>query len=62
MANMSYCRFSNTLADLQEAYDNAHTFDDKSLTEEEREAFIELVKLCMRFAGDYAEDCKEKDA
>ncbi len=35
MGNMSYCRFENTLGDLQDCYDN---IDDPDLSESEKRA------------------------
>ena len=49
MSNMSYCRFINTLHDLQDCYDNM----DSELSEEEEENRKLLVKLCQDIAGDY---------
>lgn len=55
MGNMSYCRFQNTLSDLQDCYDAlAETADvQASLSADEYEAFLRLVKLCANIAGDY---------
>ena len=44
MANMSYCRFRNTLGDLRDCYDN---LDDNDLSEEEAKARRRLVKVCQ---------------
>jgi len=59
MANMSYCRFQNTLNDLRDCFENAGDFDDKTLSKDERHAFIQLVKLCDRFAASYYADVRE---
>jgi hypothetical protein len=45
MANMSYCRFHNTLEDLKDCYDN---LDDNDLSEEEARARTRLIKLCKQ--------------
>jgi hypothetical protein len=42
MANMSYCRFRNTLTDLKDCRDNL--FDD--LGDDEHSAREKLVKVC----------------
>ena len=47
MSNMSYCRFQNTLSDLQDCEE--HLSDD-DLSEDEEEARIKLVKLCKEIA------------
>lgn len=59
MANMSYCRFHNTLEDLQDCFEN---MDDNDLSEaeaEERKRLIELCKLIAEFYGD--EELEEED-
>lgn len=46
MANMSYCRFQNTLADLRDCQE--HLFEELSSAEEEARA--ELVRVCQEIA------------
>ena len=50
MANMSYCRFQNTLGDLRDCDDD---FEDGDLSEEEARARKALVKLCQEIADNY---------
>ncbi len=50
MANMSYCRFENTLADLRDCYDN---MDDPDLSEKEKVALARMLKLCHEIDEDY---------
>jgi len=50
MANMSYCRFENTVSDLQDCYDR---MDDGDLSESETQARIRLIRLCIRIVSDY---------
>lgn len=52
MANMSYCRFSNTLADLRDCW--SYMDDAESLPE--RKAKIKLIELCQKIAGSYDAD------
>ena len=40
MANMSYCRFRNTLGDLRDCREHV----DDELSSGERDAFIELIR------------------
>lgn len=47
MANMSYCRFQNTLADLRDCYEN---IEGHELSAEEQRARVALVTLCKRIA------------
>lgn len=50
MANMSYCRFSNTLADLKDC--DRHLWDD-DLSEAEEVARKRLLELCRHMAEDW---------
>lgn len=52
MANMSYCRFRNTLEDLRECYDN---MDENDLSEDEQEARKRLIKLCASIVNNYGD-------
>ena len=47
--NMSYCRFQNTLADLQ---DCAEHIEDENLSFEEKHAMKRLIALCGDIDGD----------
>lgn len=64
MANMSYCRFRNTLADLNDCESalNAFINDDENTIEsaEERRKAKQLIELCSYIAENYtAEDIDE---
>ena len=50
MANMSYCRFENTLRDLRDCYDN---MDDNDLSESEFFMRKRMIELCMDIANEY---------
>ncbi|MCA1800577.1 MAG: hypothetical protein LC687_04065 [Actinobacteria bacterium] len=52
MANMSYCRFENTLADLRDCIEN---FEDDQLSTSEFNAREEMIELCMEIAEEYAD-------
>ena len=58
MANMGYCRFSNTLADLRDCQDALSEMNDyeKELSPEEAKAARRLFKLCRELADDYEDD------
>ena len=58
MANMGYCRFTNTLSDLHDC--NEHLYDD-DLTAEERKARRNLIKLCGSMAAEYDEDMDKEN-
>ena len=48
--NMSYCRFRNTLSDLQDCYNN---LPNQDLSRDEARAFAELVLLAKEIAEQY---------
>ena len=48
MANMSYCRFENTLRDLRDCYDNMDGYD---LSESEFYARKRMIELCIEIAS-----------
>ena len=54
MSNMSYCRFRNTLEDLEDCYQNWEHPEDEN-NEEELKARKRLLKLCEKIA----EDCMD---
>lgn len=56
MANMSYCRFQNTLDDLRDCRDALIEMGDfeRELSEDEAKAARRLLKLCRELADDYA--------
>jgi hypothetical protein len=47
---MSYCRFQNTLSDLQDCFDNLPNND---LSRDEANAFAQLVLLAKNIAESY---------
>ena len=50
MSNMSYCRFTNTLAALNDCYEH---INDKYLSSEEEEARDLLILLCIKIAEEF---------
>lgn len=60
--NMSYCRFENTLAALRECDDAlAESCDPLSnLSESERKAAIELLKLCRIMANEFEHELEAR--
>lgn len=44
MSNMSYCRFQNTLSDLQDCDEH---LSDVDLSKEEHNARQQLIELCL---------------
>lgn len=55
--NMSYCRFSNTVSDLQDCYEEMENVGD--LSEEEVRARRRMLKLCKRIAEEYESEITE---
>jgi hypothetical protein len=52
--NMAYCRFQNTLADLQDC--DAHLEETDTLSDEERQARLRLIRLAVSIALEYGDD------
>jgi hypothetical protein len=48
MSNMSYCRFENTLSDLNDCYENIHDV----LQGSEKTARQRLIELCQRIVDE----------
>lgn len=64
MANMSYCRFHNTLSDLNDCESALYSFinnDENTISSsEERSKAKKLIELCAYIAENYtAEDIDE---
>lgn len=57
MPNMSYCRFQNTVVDLQECYDAL--CENEELSELETKYAQRLVELCKDIAAEA--DCGDYD-
>lgn len=58
MANMSYCRFQNTVMDLQDCYDSLHEMLDddemaEDLSSEELRAKKRLIQLCKDISFEF---------
>lgn len=60
MSNMGYCKFRNTLLDLQDCtytlYDLGGNISD--LDEEEQTAARALIRLCCEIADSFGEETK----
>ena len=62
MANMSYCRFRNTLLELQDCYNamvdevNGESDQEGGLSIEESRAQIELIELCQTIIEDFGKN------
>ena len=53
MSNMSYCRFENTLADLQDCYNALENEEMDKLSPSEKIAKNKLIKLCFDIAEEF---------
>ena len=62
MANMSYCRFENTLYDLADCVDalDGVVYDGESISESEWKCAKRMKEWCERFI-ETIEDCLEED-
>lgn len=56
MANMSYCRFQNTAADLADCEESEGMYEPDSLSEEEQRARKRLIRLCQRIAAEFEDE------
>ena len=59
MGNMSYCRFQNTLPDLQDCYENMQ--DPADLSKEERRARRDMIDLCKDIIAEYGREEEEEE-
>lgn len=53
MGHMGHCRFQNTLEDLRDCFEN---MEADNISDQEKSARRELLKLCDRIAVDYVVD------
>ena len=55
MSNMSYCRFQNTLVDLQDCMDELYELDGdlSELSSAEKRAARSLIELCNEIVVSY---------
>tara|TARA_R110000772_G_scaffold75229_1_gene163370 strand:+ start:848 stop:1063 length:216 start_codon:yes stop_codon:yes gene_type:complete len=55
MANMSYCRFENTLADLRDCEEALGNINDEvtEMSSYEKDALIELIELCKTITDNW---------
>ncbi len=53
MSNMAYCRYENTVHDLQDCYDHIH---DDDLSPDEQLARKRLAAICADIANEYSEE------
>ena len=54
MANMSYCRFENTLGDLRDCDEAMHELTDR-MSEHEKAARLNLFRLVLEMAEEIKE-------
>lgn len=55
MSNMHYCRFQNTLSDLEDCYESWDDTPEKDLSLEEQKARKRLIKVCENIASEYGD-------
>lgn len=58
MSNMSYCRFENTVTDLNDCYNHMHDLD---LSSDEEAKKKELIDLCKEIACDFEDEEDEEN-
>jgi hypothetical protein len=52
MSNMSYCRFSNTLSDLEDCFEH---MEDDDISKSELSARNRLIDLCRDIVDQYTD-------
>lgn len=57
MANMSYCRFENTLSDLRDCYNH---FDQGDLSMEEHNARARMIELMVEILQDVGAEVEDE--
>ena len=57
--NMHYCAVRNTRNAMHEVYEDMQDTDVSELSDEERNALRQLVKLCRDFVDEFGEDWDE---
>lgn len=58
---MSYCRFSNTLQDLQDCFDAIINNVDTDLSKAEMKAKNQLIELCHQIVEFDNDDCQSDE-
>lgn len=56
--NMSYCRFHNTLIDLEDCIEH---IEDTNLSEEEHAKRVQLIELCFQVWSNFIDNEEEPD-
>ena len=54
MLNMSYCRFQNTVGDLEDCYDHID-LNENDLSQDEEDARERLIEICVDIALEYGD-------
>ena len=62
MPNMSYCRFQNTLKDLQDCFDALHEEPIDELSREELRSAQDMLLLCEQFIEEHQEKIDEYES
>ncbi len=53
MSNMGYCRFQNTVNDLEDCYQH---FGDEDISQEESIARDRMMEICKDIVNEYGEN------
>jgi len=62
MSNMSYCRFRNTVADLEDCQEALETEDEfEDMDEDEKAAMKRLVRLCGEIYEEFGHLAEEEE-
>mgnify|MGYP001208111355 CR=1 FL=1 len=58
MANMSYCRFENTVSDMEDCVNALCdvVYDGEDISNSERSRAKEFIRICKQIAEEFEED------
>jgi hypothetical protein len=59
--NMSYCRFENTLGELEDCYEAMSGYGGEDVEGSEKRARREMIKLCVTIAKEFGDELDEND-
>ena len=60
MSNMSYCRFKNTLGDMEDCIEAIEQGETKELSDTEQEAYFNFIESCVKVAIEYGEEIQQR--
>jgi hypothetical protein len=64
MANMSYCRFENTVNDMDDCINVLYdvVYDGEEISDSEKSYAKRFITLCKKVAEEFDNNCLDKDS